>query len=178
MKRGPRRFQTGFSLIELLIVIALITIISAIAFRGSNTIAPERLKSASHQLCADLQNQKQKALMTSTVDTSRGFGIRFQGNGSYCMFEFNDADNDYTYKADNSEEKDRKQQKFPNSVATTIVPAENVVVFDKRGIPRATDWSYVSSRTYVLTLRGAETRCVAIDGATVREGFWNGTICK
>jgi prepilin-type N-terminal cleavage/methylation domain-containing protein len=61
MKRT--RFRTGFSLVELLVVIVLISVVSAFAVPvWQNYSANTNLKAASREVMADLSNAKQRAV--------------------------------------------------------------------------------------------------------------------
>ena len=173
--------ESGFSLIEVLIVIALIGIVAAIATMNSDFVQRHQLTAASRGLYSDLQKIRQDALTRGSVANSRGFGIRFASNTSYSTFEFNDADGDFTY--DGTGEESGAAQKTLSSVAVTIGdagdPTNNVLIYDKRGMTRAVNWSSAGGRTYVLrATRVSQARCVSVSTVRIREGVWNGASCS
>lgn len=66
MKRATLK-QSGFSILELMIVIAMIAILSGIAIPSISRLAPNyRIKAAARQLYSDMQNAKSEATRLST----------------------------------------------------------------------------------------------------------------
>lgn len=173
--------EGGFSLIEMLIVLAIIGIVAAIATMNSDFVQRHQLTAASRGLYSDLQKIRQDALTRGSVANSRGFGLRFASNTTYSTFEFNDADGDYTY--DGTGEESGAAQKTLSSVTVTIGaagdPTNNVLIYDKRGMTRAVNWSSAGGRTYVLrATRVSQARCVSVSTVRIREGLWNGASCS
>lgn len=177
--------EKGFSLTELLIVVAIMSIVASIAIWGSSSIKNYRLTSASKQLYGDLQKIRVDAMTKSnpSLANSRGFGIRFSSNTAYTTFEFNDGDTDFTYDG-TGEESNTKQFTLPNGVTVTVGDAAsptgntNIRIYDKKGMMRTDSWSSATGITYVLRLTGvSQVRCVSISTVRIREGVWDGANC-
>lgn len=174
--------ERGFSLMEMLIVIALIGTVASILIMNSGFVQRQQLTAASRGLYSDLQKIRQDALTRGSVANSRGFGIRFASNASYSIFEFNDADGDFTY--DGAGEESGAVQKTLSSVTITIGaagdPTNNILIYDKRGMTRTVNWSSAGGRTYVLRATGgvSQARCVSVSTVRIREGVWNGASCS
>lgn len=173
-----RRDENGFSMVELLIVVALVAIVAAIAMMGSGTYKGRQLNAASRQLYGDLQKIRVDAMTKGdpTLPNSRGFGIIFTSNLAYRAFEFNDIDTDFSY-AGTGEEINTTNVTLAGGIAVTLGnagdPTANVLIFSKQGLAKDFNWSQ-GSRTYVIRLSGiSDARCVDIANVTIREGVWN-----
>jgi len=183
--------QNGFTLIELMIVIALMGIMFSLASLGFDLLHRQRLSSAAVELLADLQTVRMSALTKSSDSASRGFGLRFLDDSynSYRTFEFTDngegtpgnADN-YVY--DEGEEVVDFEKTLGAGVVVHIGASgepfglDKTLLYDKRGMVRDSTWSSVAGRTYVLTHPSvSQARCVTVSLARIRGGIWNGTSC-
>jgi prepilin-type N-terminal cleavage/methylation domain-containing protein len=175
--------EKGFSLIELLITISIISVLVAIATMGSGFISQNRLPAASRQLYSDLQKLRQDALTkcSLTANNSLGFGIRLSSNNSYVVFEFDDYQGgtaNFTYDG-TGEELAAASKSLPSSVSMTVNPtANNVLLYDKKGIVRTGNWTAAGVTNYVLTSSSSsQSRCVSVGATSIREGIWNGSAC-
>lgn len=168
--------EKGFSLIELLIVIALIAIIAAIATLGSQSYQSRNLVAASEQLYSDMQKIRMDAMTRSSQANSRGFGIRFNSSTAYTIFEFNDVNGNFI--DDSGEEVTVKQTTMPSNATVTVNnatdPTGSVRIYDKLGMIRDTAWNKTAI-IYVVRLAGvSQARCVWLDTVRIREGSWDG----
>lgn len=184
---GKGEAERGFSLVELLTVVALIGIVITIAALSSDFIKSHRLTAASRQMLGDFQKARQDAMTrrtdSVTITNSKGFGIRFSSNTAYSQFEFNDTNDNYTL--DTAEDAEPQQRTFSSGVTVTrndatTSPAGDILIYDKRGLLRDGAWTPITAfRVYVLTLSGVpQARCVRIDPVRIREGTWNGATCN
>ncbi len=186
-KAAGRGDEQGFTIVEVIVVVTIIIVLIAIFVRNADFVQHDRLAAASRQFYGDLQKQKLNALTLSpSAATSRGYGIRFTSGNAYTTFEFNDANNNYAYDGQ-SEEANTLLGNLPSSVTVTVwagnpaaqTALATVYIFDKRGILRNADWSAAVNPIYVLSAtNSSQQRCVQVDGAAIREGFWNGTACN
>ncbi len=171
--------KKGYSLTELMVVVAIIGIAVAMATMGTGFIQRHRLTAASRGLLGDLQRIRQDAMTRGSAANSRGFGIRFASNNSYTTFEF--ISSDFVY--DNTgEEAGVRSTNLPAFLTVTIGnaadPTNDVLIYDKRGMARDTNWGQIG-KTYVLRLAGvAEVRCVMVNPVRIREGTWDGVNCS
>ncbi|MBI5874444.1 MAG: prepilin-type N-terminal cleavage/methylation domain-containing protein [Deltaproteobacteria bacterium] len=182
----------GFSLIEMLLVIAIIMIIAAIATTGSGSYRSRQLRAASMQLYGDLQKTRVDAMTKSTANRgSRGFGIRLNSSSSYAIFEFQDdpnntgvvAGSDNNFHDDGgAEEALVKSTTLPDGVTVTVGAVcsgcdANVLIFNKQGLAKGTTWAG-GGRTFIVQLSGiADARCLVLADVRIREGIWNGSKC-
>lgn len=169
----------GFSLIELLIVVAIIAIIAAIATTGSGSYRSRQLRAAAMQLYGDMQKTRVDAMTKSIAANSRGWGIRFDSSSQYTIFEFNDTNGNFDY--DSGETANTRQVTLQPGITVTVNgnPAgdDNVVIFNKQGLAKASTWAG-GGRTFIVQLSGiADARCLVLDDVRIREGTWNGSKC-
>ncbi len=87
--------EKGFTIVEILIILIIVSILASLAAIGPEFIRNENIAKASKELLADLQGIRQDAMTTGTSANSMGFGIKFVNSQSYTIFEFNDADGDF-----------------------------------------------------------------------------------
>ena len=82
-----RRHKAGFSLIELLVVVALVVILSGIALpRVGAAIIGSRLRSSSRQLLTDAQNTRQNSISALAANDTEYWRIRFT-EGYYQVYK-------------------------------------------------------------------------------------------
>ncbi len=174
----------GFTLIELMIVVALVGIIMSFAVLGFDILQRQSLASATTGFLADLQTVRMNALTKSSAPDSRGFGLRFLTNDSYRIFEFVDnGANNFIYETDDTEKVDYEKTLSSGITVTlqaagTPVGLDNALLYDKRGMVRSNTWSSVTNRTYVLRHpKVAGAKCVTVSMVRIRGGNWNGTDC-
>lgn len=183
MKMSRLQSQSGFTLIELVIVIGLIAILVTFSSIGFDMIYSHQLTSAKAQLMSDLTKLRVDAVSISSTPTSRGFGLRFVSPTTYRVFEFDDLDGNFTYKADHSETIVKPDTVFGSGIEVTIGdsgPAtDNIRIYDNRGILRTQSWSSVGNQTYVIRHpKVNQVRCIVIDTVIMREGAWDGSNCN
>lgn len=191
--------QKGFTLTEILLAIAIFGILLTLSYSGMEYVRKHRLQSASRELLSDLQRIRQDAITRGTQTKSggtvisRGFGIRFDSSTSYQLFEFDDCNDSFSYNANTCpgppanpsarEEIGNRSQNLPSGITVTVGASTapnsdtHIVLFDRNGMPRQPNWSFVG-KTYVLRLAGVDPpRCVSISNVRIREGTWNGSGC-
>lgn len=183
--------QNGVTLLELLVVLAIVAVMVSIGSVGLDGWKKRRLMTATSDLLADLQFVRMSALTESSDDPdARGFGLRFLANNQYKVFEFIDSGTtDFTYQGD-AEESDRYEKNLSGGItvesgtATPLIDLnsgvdEAVLLYDKKGMRRSYNWSSVAGRTYVLRHPGVDTvRCVTVAQVRIREGVWDGSACN
>ncbi|HKK00731.1 MAG TPA: prepilin-type N-terminal cleavage/methylation domain-containing protein [Desulfuromonadales bacterium] len=179
--------QMGFSLLELLIAIALFGIVVSLATMSMSTAKSANLTALARQLHSDLQAIRLDAMTRGMSTDSRGFGLRFTASNTYELFEYvdNNASGHTAFKWDGADEEIGVVKKdFPTSVSVTIgasgvVTDDDVCVclYGRHGLAHDKNWGMLQ-RTYVLRdLRVGQPRCLVIDEIRIREGVWNGGSC-
>ncbi len=172
----------------------------SLATTGVGYIHAQRLTTASRDFLGDLQRIRQKALLQSyplngSTQLNRGFGIRFISGTSYVTFEFIDTGATIFQYDDNDEEFEEtgkieggvrvgpSPKMMTGDVSVTLGdtgdPTGDLIIYDRRGIPRLTDWEIAPSKTYVFRSASASSgaKCVVVDQIRIKEGQWNGTSC-
>lgn len=176
------RHQGGFSLMEVLIVIAIVGFLGSMVSLGGDFVVKQQIRNTSREFLAELQKVRQDALTKRSGATDLGFGLRFASNAGYILFEFEDIDGEFDYD-DAGEESGGVSTGLPFNMSVTIGadgdPAGSVLIYDHRGVPRNPDWSVMSGRTFVFHHPNLNTpRCVEVATAWIKEGTWDGAKCS
>lgn len=74
--------QKAFTLVEFVLVLAVLGIVSIVAITMSPSITPARLDAAARQVQSDIEYAKQNAMMTTTDS-----GVNFVAAGAYTVYE-------------------------------------------------------------------------------------------
>lgn len=177
-KTGAR----GFTLLELLVVMLIITIIAGFASLSANLIRRERVAGVAREIYADLQ----KARMDAMTKDSKGFGIRLESANSYVLFKFNDCNDDYHYDPKGCEGAPEETETVRKTLHSSISILkknmssfqDEVHIFDRFGRPRNDDWGMGNVSIVVKSSPDAGlAKCVVISDNRIREAIWNGSKC-
>lgn len=185
-----KRSESGISLIELLIVVSILAILLAITGLGSDAVERQRVNGATRELLADLQRVRQDAITRSSpaAPASRGAGIRFVSATSYVTFEFNDVNNNYQYNPPPAPTEELvgsvRTKTLSGSLSLTLGgadPTGTVIIFDKQGMARQTDWAFVPGAGLRFVVQSSRlpalAKCILLNQARIREGVLNGANC-
>lgn len=181
---------SGFSLIELMVVVGIIGILVAIAALSTDFIRKERLTSATRELLADLQRARVDGMTTGPTATTgvvpfmRGAGIRLESSSKYVFFFFNDCNENYTYEANGCSGQREEARVNATTLRGTLAlkinnlatnPSDNVVIFDRFGSPRAADGTQITSMNIIVasSATAGPRKCVMIALNKIREGMWD-----
>jgi len=185
----------GFTLIELMVVIAIIGIMVGIATLSMDFVKKEWVSSANKNLLADIQKARVDAMTTGSSTTNpfvRGVGVRIETSSSYVFFIFNDCNENYTYDTTGC---GGQREEVANAVTKTISstvslklnnlttdPNNTILIFDRLGTPRATDWTEIAAMNIITTSNAniGYRKCVMVTAYKIREGVWDdaASTCK
>lgn len=177
--------QKGFSLIELLVAIAIIAVMVGIASLGYDFVVRERHSSATKEILADLLKTRMDSLVTGPTATTgsspnlRGFGVRFNTPSSYTIFAFNDANVDFTYSP--SEEVNTLLRTVASSTRLELSnnPDYKILMYDRMGLPtrvNAAGERLSGSHSMTILVRDIQStkvKCINIGVNSIREGAWD-----
>ncbi len=190
------RHVEGLTFIELIIVLAIMSILAALVAIGPGFTGTERLRSSARELLADLQSIRFSA-MTQGPDPAcavlRGAGIRFESKRRYHLFRFNDANRNFAYDGIGEERPltigNRKtgfrdlapsvEMKIKKG-GTLVDPDNAVLLFDHSGIPRQKNFGFqqMSIVFHHSDQRDLQKKCVSVSFNRVREGIWHENECR
>jgi prepilin-type N-terminal cleavage/methylation domain-containing protein len=190
--------ECGFTLVELIVVIAIVGILATFAVMGTAVIRKETVTSRTKEIFADLQKARADAMAGGTSSTDviprniHGVGIQLTSPTTYVIFRFNDvlpmaalitASGDYQYNG--AAEQLIIQTVTLSSVELRVLngavltpPAatpNDTIIFDRFGYPRQTNWTLITNM--IIAVRNPNlagfTRCISIQTNSIREGFYN-----
>lgn len=200
MKTSRFLDKKGITLIELLVVLAIIAIVATLMAVGPEFSGTDRIRNTSRELLSDLQWARQSAMTQGPCDPGdpncivpqlRGFGIRFESTNIYRIFRFNDTNTNFIYDAGeersitDGEASPRQRDLYStiqlmiNSGGTPVSPNNDVLLFDRQGMPRQSNWGF-SQITFVIqnpTNPGIQAKCVTVSFNRIREGVWSSGVC-
>jgi len=184
----------GKSLLELMISLAIVSIVLFVATISNSFISEDKIRSFSRELYGDMINLRYSS-MTRNHDVNfpymRGYGIRFQDSNTYYLFRVNDKNQDLFYSGVDEEaplngETELKKKQISDTLRiqikekdSLINPHDNVLIFDNRGIPRQPSGAFQMMTLVVESLidNEAQKKCISIAFTRIREGLWNGKDC-
>ncbi len=176
---GKGKMQ-GFTLVEVVVVIVILSVLSGIASLVADLIRKERVASVTRMLYADMQ----KARLDAMTRDAAGYGLRFESSGSYSVFTFNDCNNDFNYDSDTCDGNSREEA----NVITRPVPDpvvlkktnpftdfdNDILLFDRFGVPRRETWGLGMMTIIVKNgVDGEGIKCVSVSANRIREGIWS-----
>ncbi len=190
---GERRFlsnRSGYSLIELIVTVAIVAILAAAATLSTSFVKREKIISVSKEIITDFQVARSDAMRQgSPSNTIHGVGIRFTQT-SYTRFTYDDAATP-NYQYDGAAEEVNAETKNLTSAQAQILvggtllspaPPNNVVIFDSFGFPRQSNWQRITDAAPMVVVisdsSAGYSRCIRIGTNRIREGTWNGVACN
>lgn len=188
--------KQGLTLIEVLVVVAIVAIIVLLMAVGPGFLGTDRIKNTSKELLSDLQWARQAAMTQGpggTVPNLRGFGIRFESTNRYWIFRFNETNPPnfiYDSAAEEASISDGEVAPREKAIYSTVQlkingggvlidPANDVLIFDRNGTPRRANWSFAQMTIVIInpTNLEADRKCVTVSFNRIREGAWDGANC-
>ena len=169
----------GVTIVELMVVIAIMAVIMGLASMGADMIQGARLSGVTQQLLADIQFSRARAM----THDAHGCGIRFQSATSYVVFRFNDCNESNSYDINTCaghtrEEIDTTVKQIPASVVLKKTnPSGNfnndILIYDPSGISRSATWA-LGNMTILIKNNADDNgmQCISISTTRVREGVW------
>ncbi len=186
----------GVTLIELIVVLAVVILMAALVAIGPGFISTDRIRSASRELLGDLQWMRHSA-MTQGPDAAapqmRGFGIRFESTNRYRLFRFNDSNLNFIYDGAGEEapltsgEAAPKQRDISaqlelkiKSSGNLVDPDNDVLIFDHYGISRNLNLGFLLMSVIVQNpnMSDVQKKCLSVSFNRIREGVWDGNNCQ
>lgn len=184
----------GVSLIELILVFALLSVLFSLAVVGSGFISKDGIQSASTGLLHDIQQMRYAAMTMGSDETARqmiGAGIRFEARDRYRLFRFNDVNSNYAYDGVDEESpfpsEPAVRQRLISPLGLRIYrddipenPDNDVLLFDRNGFPRYAGMGFQELSIIVSDLQSlnVQEKCVKVGLTRIREGVWNGNGCQ
>jgi prepilin-type N-terminal cleavage/methylation domain-containing protein len=186
----------GVTLIELVVVLAIVSVLAALAAIGPGFISTEKVRNATKELLADFQLMRHYAMMQgpdAAVSDLRGYGIRFESKNRYRLFRFNDSNQNFSYDGVAEEspltsgENASRQRNIPAPLDLKVKSGESladpenaIVIFDHLGMPRQANFG-VQQISIVIQhpdMGEVAKQCVTVSYNRIREGEWDGSACR
>jgi prepilin-type N-terminal cleavage/methylation domain-containing protein len=194
-----RQKESGFTLIELFIVLLIIGILVGIATMNTDFKNRSRVTSATRQMLSDLLSARLDGMVSGPsgiagdpMQNMLGGGIRLISTTQYATFRFNDINPNYQYDGLPEETNTQTFQlqtgvEIKRVVGGALVSPTNSVndiyMFDHLGLLRDYQWIYNangSSSSLVIVVQYAPSpsvasNCIFVRANRIREGSWNAT---
>ncbi len=168
----------GITLVELIVVIAIMAVLMGFASAGVEMIRGARVTGVTQRLLADIQIARIQAM----THDAHGYGIRFPSSTSYVVFRFDDCNDSNSYNVNtcdgSREEADATVKNLPLSVALKKTnPTSNfnndILIFDPCGVSRNANWAFGNMTIIVKNDTDQDgMKCISISATRVREGVW------
>jgi Tfp pilus assembly protein FimT len=183
-------------MIELVVVLAIVTILAALVAAGPGFISTEKTRNTSKELLADLQLIRNSAMLLgpdAATSSLRGYGIRFESKHRYRLFRFNDSNQNFFYDGSteesplNSGEATARKRDIPpplnlqlKSGEGLVDPGDDIIIFDHLGMPRQENLGIQQMSIVIQNpdMGGLAKQCVTVSYNRIREGEWNGATCR
>jgi len=186
----------GVTLIELVVVLAIVTLLAALAAIGPGFISTEKIRNTTKELLADFQLMRNYAMMQgrdAAASDLRGYGIRFESKNRYRLFRFNDRNQNFSYDGAAEEspltsgETAVRQRNIPAPLDLQVKsgggladPENAIVIFDHLGMPRQANLGFQQMSIVIHNPAMGEVakQCVTVSYNRIREGEWDGSACR